>query len=139
MFSCRHFVNKYKPYNKPDNKLLYINVNSKYPPNIIKNFPESVSWRINKLPSDKTVFNNSKKLFNNAFFSSGFVATNIGKKFLLLSDKHFPKAHKLSKVFNLNNVKVCYSSMPSFASIIHAYNIKVLNENIAKATCTSCN
>ena len=175
MFSCQHFVNKYKPYNKPDNKPSYINVNSKHPRNIIKNFPESVSWRINKLSSDKTVFNHSKKFFNNAHSSSGFdheikfqpltenkdrsrnknrgwkivwwfnpqyscnVATNIGKKFLLLLDKHFPKVHKWSKVFNLNNVKVCCSSMPSFASIINAYNKNILNENIAKATCTSCN
>ena len=29
--------------------------------------------------------------------------------------------------------------MPSFASIINAYNKNILNENIAKATCTSCN
>ena len=108
---------------------------SNHPPNIIKNVPESISRRINKLSSDKTVFNNSKELFNNTLFNSGFdhkikfqpltenkdlsrdknrgrnivwfnppyscnVATNIGKKFLLLLDKHFPKPHKLSKVFN---------------------------------------
>ena len=46
------------------------------------------------------------------------VAANIANKFLLLLKKHFPKAHKLSKVFNRNNVKVSYSSMPNFASII---------------------
>ena len=119
---------KYEPY-KPDNKPLYINVKSNHPPNIIKKLPESISRRINKLPSDKTIFNNSEELFNNFLFNSGFdhkikfqsltenkdrsrnknrgrkivwfnpphscnVATNIGKKFLLLLDKHFPKAHK---------------------------------------------
>ena len=50
------------------------------------------------------------------------VATNIGKKFLLLLDKHFPETHKLSKVFNRNNVKVNCSSMPNFTSIINAHN-----------------
>ena len=165
---------KYEPYNKPDKKPLYINVKSNHPPNIIKNLPESISRRINKLSSDKTVFNNSKELFNNALFNSGFdhkikfqplteskdlsrdknrgrkivwfnppyscnVATNIGKKFLLLLDKHFPKPHKLSKVFNRNNVKVSYSSMPNFASIINSHNKKILNENIAKPTSASCN
>ena len=67
------------------------------------------------------------------------VATNIGKKFLLLLDKHFPKAHKLSKVFSRNNVKVSYSSMPNFASIINVHNKKILNEKIAKTTYASCN
>ena len=38
----------------------------------LKNLPESISQRINKLSSDKTVFNNSKKLFNNALSNSEF-------------------------------------------------------------------
>ena len=37
---------KYKPYNKPDDKPLYINVNSDHPPNIIKILLESISRRI---------------------------------------------------------------------------------------------
>ena len=165
---------KYEPYSKPDNKPLYINMKSNHPPNIIKNLPESISRHINKLSSDKTVFNNSKELFNNTLFISGFdhkikfrlltenkdrsrdknrgrkivwfnppcscnVATNIGKKFLLLLDKQFPKPHKLSKVFNRNNVKVSYSSMPNFASTINSHNKKILNKNIAKPTSASCN
>ena len=62
---------KYKPYNKPDNKPLYVNVNSNHPPHIIKNLPESISQHI-KLPSDKTVFNNSKQLFNNTLSTCRF-------------------------------------------------------------------
>ena len=110
-------------------------MNSNHQPNIIKNLPESISQRINELPSDKTVFNNSKELFKNALSNNVFdhkikfqpltknkdrirnknrgrkivwfnppykcnVATNMGKKFLLLLDKHFPKAHDLNRVFN---------------------------------------
>ena len=41
-------------------------------PNIIKNLPESISRRINKLSSDKSVFDNTKDLQNNALSSSGF-------------------------------------------------------------------
>ena len=67
------------------------------------------------------------------------VTTNIGKKILLLTDKIFPKTHKLSKVFNRNNVKVSYSSMPHFASIINSHNKNILNENIAKPTSALCN
>ena len=40
---------KYQPYNKPDNNLLYINILSNHPPNIIKNLPENISKRINTL------------------------------------------------------------------------------------------
>ena len=63
---------KYKPYNKPGNIPLNINVKSNHPPNIIKNLPESISRGINKLSSSKSVFDNSKDLYNNALSSSGF-------------------------------------------------------------------
>ena len=63
---------KYKPYNKPGNIPQYINVKANNPPNIIKNLPESISCRINKLSSDKSVFDNSKDLYNNALYDSGF-------------------------------------------------------------------
>ena len=42
-------TSKYKPYNKPSNIPLYINVKSNHPRNIMKNLPESISRRINKL------------------------------------------------------------------------------------------
>ena len=47
-------------------------MNSNHPPNIVKNLPESISQRINKLPSDKTVFNNAKEIFDNDLSNSGF-------------------------------------------------------------------
>ena len=145
---------------------------SNHPPNIIKSLLESISKRINKLSSDKTIFNNSKELFNNALSNSRFdheikfqiftenkdrsrnkkrgqeivwfnsninVAIHTDENFFLLPDKQFPKAHKLSKVFNQNNVNVSYCSMPNFASIINSRNKKILNENIAKPTLASCN
>ena len=49
-----------------------MNVKSNHPPNIIKNLPESISPFINKLLSNKSVFDNSKGLYNNALSSSGF-------------------------------------------------------------------
>ena len=63
---------KYKPYNKPGNIPLYINVKSNNPPNIIENFAESISRHINQLSYKKSVFDNSKDLYNNALSSSGF-------------------------------------------------------------------
>ena len=63
---------KYKPYNKPGNIPLYINVKSYNPANIIKNFSESISQCINQLSHKKSVFDNSKDLYNNALSSRGF-------------------------------------------------------------------
>ena len=57
------------------------------------------------------------------------VATNIGKKFLDLIEKHFPQQHKLRKLFNKNNVKISYSFMRNMNAIINAHNIRVLNPN----------
>ena len=126
----------------------------------------SISRRVNKLLSDKYVFDNSKDVSNNAISSSGFkdkikfnpdfnkntsgnkdrkrkiiwfnpsyssnVSTNIGKSFLTILDRHFPKSHKLYKIFNQNNVKISYSSLPNFASIINSHNKKIINNNIPK-------
>ena len=46
------------------------------------------------------------------------VETNIGKTFLKLIDKHFPKTNKFHKIFNKNNVKVSYSCLPNIAEMI---------------------
>ena len=37
------------------------------------------------------------------------VKTNVGKLFMRLIDKHFPRHHKLHKPFNHNNVKLSHS------------------------------
>ena len=148
---------KYKPYNEADNIPLYINAKSNHPRNIIKNLPESISCRINKLSFDISVFDNSKDLYNDVISTNGFkdkikfnpdfkknisrnknrekkiiwsnppyisnVSTNIGKFFLAILDRNFPKSHKLYKIFNQSNVKICYSSLPNFASIINSTTI----------------
>ena len=63
---------KYEQHSKPDNKPVYINVNFNHSCNIIKNLPDSIFRPISKLSSDKTVFNNSKELFNNALSKRRF-------------------------------------------------------------------
>ena len=56
------------------------------------------------------------------------VSTNIGQKFFSLLGKHFPKTHQLHKLFNRNNVKVNYNSLPDFDSVINSHNNNILNE-----------
>ena len=51
---------------------------------------------------------NRKIIWFNPPFSKN-VSTNIGKRFLNLIDRHFPKTHKLYKIFNRNTVKLSYT------------------------------
>ena len=53
--------------------------------------------------------------------------TNIGKTFLKLTDKHFPKLTS-SYIFYRNNVNVSYSYLPNFANMIKAHNNRILLE-----------
>ena len=62
-----------------------------------------------------------KIIWLNPPYSSN-VSTNIGKSFLAILGSYFPKSHKLYKIFNRNNVKISYSSLPNFARIINSYN-----------------
>ena len=85
--------------------------------------------------------NNNRKIkiiWFNPLYSSN-VSTNIGKSFLTFLDRHFPKSHKLHKIFNRNNVKISYSSMPNFGSIINSHNKKIINSNIPKQPAPTCN
>ena len=57
---------------------------------------------------------------------------NLGKKFLNLIDKHFPKENKLSKIINRNTIKISYSCLPNVKQIIRTHNRKVLSDNRTK-------
>ena len=56
------------------------------------------------------------------------VKSKIAEEFLKMVDKHFPPRHRYRKIFNRNNVKVSYSSMPNMKSIISGHNKNVLEE-----------
>jgi len=61
-----------------------------------------------------------KKIWFNPSFSKN-VETNIGRKFLRLVDKHFPKHHHLHKIRN-RQFNISYSCMPNMHAIISAHN-----------------
>ena len=65
------------------------------------------------------------------------IKTNIGKVFLQLLSKHFPKNHKIHKIFNRNIVKTSYCCMKNFSSITSAHNRKILNP-IIKSYGSNC-
>ena len=63
------------------------------------------------------------------------VKTNIGKVFLKLVRKHFPRERKLSKIFILNTIKISYSSRLNVKKLIKQHNWKILNKDRDKINC----
>ena len=58
------------------------------------------------------------------------IATNVGREFLTLLDKNFPKGTTWHRHFNRHTVKLSYSCTPNIAKLISAHNQKVLNSNL---------
>ena len=76
--------------------------------------------------------------FNPPFSQS--VKTNIGKTFLKLVKQHFPKHHKLNKIFNKNTLQMSYYCMKNMSSIIKPHNVKILSaESKEKRSCNCRN
>lgn len=86
---------------------------------------------LHKMEYQKTDSNNRRKnrsrniIWYNPPYSK-HVTTNIGKKFLQLIDRHFPKSNQLHKIFNRNNTKISYSCMDNMGKIINAHNKAIL-------------
>ena len=67
------------------------------------------------------------------------IQTNIGREFLNLVDKHFPKNHRYNKIFNKNNIKVSYSCTDNLQTIIKKHNQKILETSKKPFTENNCN
>ena len=79
---------------------------------------------------------NRKVIFFNPPFTLN-VKKKIGKEFFKLICKHFPRNHSFSKIFNLNTIKISYSSMKNMKNLIKQHNAKVLKnqEHPEKRSC----
>ena len=66
------------------------------------------------------------------------VKTKIGKTFLALIDKNFPKGSPLSSVVNRNNTKLSYSCTKNMKDHMAAHNAKILQPQTPRTTAT-CN
>ena len=163
----------YRPFKKPNDKLLYVHTSSNHPPQIIKQIPNSVCERLSKNSSSQEIFDTTKTEYEEALLKSGYspklsytnnrshnnkntnktrkrniiwfnppfsmnVKNNIGKIFLHLIDKHFPRSNKLHKIFNRNYVKVSYSCTPNFQQIIKRHNKKVTSTKDQKTLDCNC-
>ena len=148
-------------YRKVNNDLLYIHKQSKHPTSITKQIPAMISERTSNILCDKECFDKAAPDYNNALKNSSFnenmkftprppkrrkrsrkimwfnptfssnVKTNIGKVFLRLLYKDFPKHHKYYKLLNRNNVKISYSCIQNMARVIQNHNINLLKDLVA--------
>ena len=76
---------------------------------------------------------NDRRQRNILWFNPPFsknVATNVGKCFLSLIDKHFPKSNPLNKIFNRNTIKLSYSCMGNVRTIISNHNKAEINKSV---------
>ena len=66
------------------------------------------------------------------------VSKKIGRCFLKLLDKHFPRDHRSHKIFNRNSVKVSYSCTKNMKTIINNHNKNIFGKKPSVDTST-CN
>ena len=80
---------------------------------------------------------NRKIIYFNPPFSQN-VKTNIGKLFFKLVRKNFSKNHRLRKIFNLNTLKLSYSSIANLQILIKQHNTKVLTDGRKSTRLCNC-
>ena len=56
----------YRPYRKPNDNPIYININSNHPLSTKKRIPKSISKRISKFSSNEEIFNNNIRTHSDA-------------------------------------------------------------------------
>ena len=55
-------LESYQPFRKPNNDLIYIDINSNHPPQVLKQIPKSISKRLSENSSSKEVLINLKNI-----------------------------------------------------------------------------
>ena len=99
---------------------------------------EYVREEVDKHGKEEKKMRKQKIIWFNPPYSNN-VKSNVGKQFLRLVRRHFPKGHKLNKIFNKNTLKVSYSCMRSMSSILTSHNKKILAENEKQYECNCSN
>ena len=60
------------PYAKPNNEIKYVHVQSNHPRHVLKQIPNSVNKRLNKISCDKEHFDRAKNTYEKALYNSGY-------------------------------------------------------------------
>ena len=62
----------YKPYKKPNNKIIYVNRASNHPPSIIRNIPTSIQRRLATISSSENEFMGAREEYQKALKDAGY-------------------------------------------------------------------
>ena len=62
----------YKPFMKPNNKILYVHRQSNHPPALLKNIPENINKRLTSISYNQKVFDDAIPPYQKALDVSGF-------------------------------------------------------------------
>ena len=62
---------KFRPYRKPNDKPLYVNVESNHPPNVLKKIPFGINKRLSAISYTPEDFNTTKSDYQKALNESG--------------------------------------------------------------------
>lgn len=111
--------------NHSSNEEIFNETKTEYEKTLQESGYTNVNFAYNKNINTNTRRNRQRNIiwFNPPFNKK--VSTNVAGQFLALIDKHFPRNHKLHKLFNRNNVKVSYSCTENVRKIIQSHNKKV--------------
>ena len=85
--------------------------------------------------TNKKQKNRKRKIiwFNPPFSKS--VKSNIGRIFLRLLSKHFPRNHTMRKIFNRNTVKISYSCLGNISFNVSSQNRKTPKQQLFECNC----
>ena len=102
----------------------------------LKNSGYKATVKFKKTSQNTRRNRNRKVIWFNPPFSLN-VKTNIGKELLKLIHKYFLRNHSFRKIFNLNTIKISYSSMKNMKNLIKQHNARVLKnqEHSEKRSC----
>ena len=175
----------YKPYHKPNSKIMYVSRGSNHPKVVLDNIPKGINQRLSSISSDQNAFNSEVNHFQQALSKAGhnfqlsfynnekrkrlgnvkystraqniekhrnrenviwfnppyniYSATNIGRIFRDLIDKHFSSGNDASKLFNKNKLKISYKCLPNLKSKISAHNKHILSKREDITNLGGCN
>ena len=128
----------HKPYTKPNNTLLYIDVNSNHPPSVTRNTAISVQNRLSLLSSNKEIFDQAAPPYQLALDKAGYKHT---LEFTQPSTKHKRRKNRREETyFNppwsqnvqtnigakfLKSVGKCFPAGHPLHSILNRHTLKV--------------
>ena len=105
--------NTYRPYKKPNDKLIYIDVSSNHPPQIKKQLTKIISDRLSRNSSNADIFNNTKLEYEEALKKCGHTTKLM----------YTPPNHEQNKVRRKRQRKIIWLNLP--------FNLDV-STNVAK-------